>query len=252
MYLNKFSARIEGGKEDHSGYVKIPHRKKYKIVLKNDWDEPCNARVKVDGKDIGEGQSFRIPARGSMRLERPVNDDGCFTFFRSDSAEGEASGVSDISVSDRGLVEVTFTPGSQRLKPLEKHHHYHYYEPIVWHEPKVWPEITWNTYEPYAWSPQTPFTLRGTYGSSGPCRNVSDVQVNYSCTAPMAAGSEVAEGVTGLSGHSNQSYRETYEIDLDYSRQTTITLRLVEDVNGNAIDARPVVSRGNIVPPPVV
>jgi len=57
-------------------------------------------------------------------------------------------------------------------------------------------------------------------------------------------------GGTGLSGHSNQSFRTVGDICYDYSRQTTIHLRLVAARND---EPRPLCSTmtSNPIPPPV-
>jgi len=105
MYINSFSVRIPEGKETHSGYVEMQHGKTYTLVLRNARDVRCDARVEVDGKDVG---TWRIPAHSSISLERPANDDGKFTFYRLDSQEAKQVGLKDDMYA--GLVQVTFTP----------------------------------------------------------------------------------------------------------------------------------------------
>jgi len=70
MYLNRFSVKINGKKED-SGYVEMKHGETYTIVLKNDNNEKCDAFVEIDGKDMG---AFRINGHSNIHLERPANE----------------------------------------------------------------------------------------------------------------------------------------------------------------------------------
>lgn len=106
MYLNQFSVRVVGGSEVSSGYVEIDHGKQFSISLRNDRSVRCDARVEVDGKDVG---TFRLSSHSSILLERPVNDESRFTAYRPNTSEGNAAGV-DPSNPDLGLIRVTFTP----------------------------------------------------------------------------------------------------------------------------------------------
>jgi hypothetical protein len=231
MYLNRFSVRIGGGVEDHSGYVRIKHNTQYSINLRNDWRVPAQAVVRVDGKEVG---IFKVEANSSLTLQRPVNDDGRFTFFRTDSREAEQSGVQTINKEQRGLVQVEFTPAVEKREPQKIEYHYywhHHYDD--WYR---YPKVTWGA--SYNSGTSTP--------ANDHCvRENKDVSACYACNADMG------EGMTGLSGQSNQRFVDVPAFDLDHSKATVITLRLVEDKNGSAVDARPLVSHGNPIPPAV-
>lgn len=60
-----------------------------------------------------------------------------------------------------------------------------------------------------------------------------------------------AEGITGLTGHSNQNFVEAHRIDYDPDGTVVITLRLVEDSFSQAIRKLEPVPRGNPTPSPV-
>ena len=240
MYYNRFSVRILGGREIHSGYVKINHGQVFRLVLKNDYDEEADATVKLNGIEVGQ---FRIHSRSTIILERGVNDDGRFTFFASGTAEANQAGLSGIDVSQRGLVQVTFIPGKVKVEPVTsvEHHHHHWY-PI-----RQWPPTPQWTYDDDS--------IKVTWKDST-C-NCSSAD---NCMMAMASPADpevetyrttVQEGIVGLSGQSNQSFRSVEPLEYDYSRQTTITLRLISNDGAENIDARPVVSSGNPVPPPV-
>lgn len=55
--------------------------------------------------------------------------------------------------------------------------------------------------------------------------------------------------MTGLSGYSSQEFVGVGPLDLDHAAAVTISIRLVTGVGVN--DPRPLVTRGNPVPPPV-
>ena len=117
MYLNQFSVRVIGGNEQSGGYVELPHGKKYSLSLRNGRDVRCDARVEIDGKDVG---TFRIDASRTIRLERPAHDTGRFTFYKLGTAEAHQAGLEEGN-PNLGLVKVTFTPEGKVARPLASH-----------------------------------------------------------------------------------------------------------------------------------
>jgi hypothetical protein len=88
-----------------SGHILIGHRQQYTIVLRNRSSLRCDARVLVDGKEVG---CWRIAGNSQIEVERPVNDTGRFTFYMLGSNEARRAGL---SASDAlGLVTATFMP----------------------------------------------------------------------------------------------------------------------------------------------
>lgn len=106
MYLNQFSVRIPEGQEISDAYVKMQHGTQYSIVLRNDRAVRCDAKVQIDGRDMG---TYRINAKDSIRLERASHDNGRFTFYKVGSQEGYSIGL-NAEDPNLGLVKVTFTP----------------------------------------------------------------------------------------------------------------------------------------------
>lgn len=107
MYLNGYSVRITNGNEVDNGYVKMQHNAQYSVVLKNDHNLRCQARVVIDGKEIG---TFRLDAYQNMTLERkPGGDHGKFTFFKEGTAEASQAQVASGNPNN-GLVSVAFVP----------------------------------------------------------------------------------------------------------------------------------------------
>ena len=197
-YLNDYSVRVTGGMEDGSGYVLLPHGDTYGLCLRNSHDNRCDARVEIDGKHQG---TWRINANGSITIDRPAHDDGLFTFYKANSAEGSQIGL-EVGDSNLGLVKVTFTPEKTRSF-----------------------ESGWGG------------VVQGRAGGASA----------YSDGSKGLGSRGFSAGGTGLSGQSSQQFGTAAEMDLDYSKSTTIHLRLV--VRNN--EPRPLTSYSNQVPPPI-
>jgi hypothetical protein len=110
MKLNGFQITINGKSQDN-GLVPMRHCERYKIGMHNSGELRCDARVEVDGKEIG---TFRINGFDSASIERPPNDRGCFTFYKEGSSEAAESGIST-GDEKNGLVSVTFMPEKRRI-----------------------------------------------------------------------------------------------------------------------------------------
>ena len=88
-----------------SGHVRLEHQAFYTLRLSNLRSTRCNAKVMIDGKEIGV---WRIESQSKIELERPVGDVGRFTFYRLNSAGAAAAGLS--ATEQMGLVTVVFIP----------------------------------------------------------------------------------------------------------------------------------------------
>lgn len=120
MYLNDFSVRVPEGNETSGGYVELAHNTQYNLVLNNNRNVRCDARVEIDGKHVG---TWRIGNRDTLRLERPAHDDGHFTFYKVGTAEAGRIGL-DTGDPNLGLVKVTFTPEKQQGPQVKEFHSY--------------------------------------------------------------------------------------------------------------------------------
>jgi len=102
-----FDIEIPEANLRHPGVYEIPHATPYAIVLANQHpDLRCDAKVWIDGKEVG---TWRIELASRIRLERPVNDTGRFTFFRTDTPEARQAGL-DPANPALGLIRVKFMP----------------------------------------------------------------------------------------------------------------------------------------------
>jgi hypothetical protein len=100
-----FELCVPQGHHLESGHVRLEHRAFYTVRLSNSHSSRCDVTLNIDGKEIG---TWRVPAKGVIELERPVNDTGRFTFYRLGSAGATAAGLT--STDQMGLVTATFTP----------------------------------------------------------------------------------------------------------------------------------------------
>jgi hypothetical protein len=227
MYLNNYSVRISGHKESGQ-YVTLNHKEQYTVILGNKSHARCDAEVKIDGRLVG---TWRLAPHETLVLERPLNDDGKFTFYRTGSEEAVKVGEHTVGGSEKGLIYVTFVP--------EKVSHY------------AVMDGGWDLYTAPTISPLV-------FGSGGtgdlPVNNVEvscNTAVNYCQSTTdnyqIRAVNNLAEGVTGLSGQSSQKFVDAGYMTLDYSRQTVIALRLVAASD----DPRPLVAYSTPIPPPI-
>ena len=114
MKIHGFSASIPEGTSTDEGYIKMVHGTVYSILLGNDTDEDCDVEVSIDGRSVG---SWRLKSRWTLRLERPLHDSGCFTFYELGTVSGSKAGL--IRGVDLGLVSVTFKPPIQEMPSLQ-------------------------------------------------------------------------------------------------------------------------------------
>lgn len=234
MRLNDFSVQVRGGKEIAGGYVEIQHGKNFKLQMHNFRNVACDAKVSIQGSEMG---TWRIPALGKIEIERPEQEESKFTFYETNSAEGEmVGGVKNDPLN--GLVQVTFTPAKVvTWQTTHIHHHYNDY----YHD----------------WYPSWPYRFPVWYDASG--SSVLDsvpISVNYclsggsSSAASVPSTAENFEGTVGLAGHSDQQFVPVASLDYDLSQQTTISLRLIgtrKDID----TPHPLPSQANVVPPPL-
>lgn len=234
MRVGNFTVVVPQGREKDSGHVLIPHNTKYTIRLSNHWhDRRCDATVTIDGKDMG---TFRLDNYGQITLERPVHDEGCFTFYKADTAEYAKASGGEVSPDLRGLVQVVFKPEKKQFAHLV---------PRSVGVPKG------------AWDKQG----GALYGmpmncSAPPTKSVPLEREEKTCggilttRSATGAGGQAQAGVTGLSGHSGQKFLEVAELEYDPAEEVTVSLRLAAWDDG----PRPLtnaVPKSNPVPAPV-
>ncbi len=209
-----FSLSIRGQDEDRRGYVRMTHGTPYAICFRNDLGRAADAEVSIDGLPMG---TWRLTARRSACIERPVSDTGQFTFYRADSAQGYAVGSGQVARSDKGRVSVRFVPEVER-----------YVQPPA--------------PVPYAYQEK---------GYAAPSAEGAFSDTRQQKTSRPE--SRLGAGITGLSGESGQRFGTAGSIERDWANAVTLELRLVHDPKLEPpLDPRPLPGRyDRLAPPPV-
>jgi hypothetical protein len=112
MKLNGFSVTILEGKEATDGYVYMNHGTQYTILLQNESNRRCDAEVYLDDQQVG---IWRIDRNSTARIERPVHENGRFTFYQVGTPEALKAGISNNSGT--GLIRVLFKPEQVYWRP---------------------------------------------------------------------------------------------------------------------------------------
>lgn len=229
-------------RETPNGYVYMKHGTQYSIEMSNHRDLRCNAEIKLDGKSVGV---WRIPAYGTIVIERPIDDDGIFTFYKKGSKESKMVDVG-ITEGKHGLIEIEFIPEYKS-----------YWRPAIYVNP--WGYYLWGHY------PRGPIYGSSGWGSSNSINYCASNSVLRSAGMQHTNNAEEANaGMTGLSGESKQKFSDAEYMTLDYGNKVTINLRLVaqrrRSKNEKENSPRPVKETGprpilmmkaTPVPPPV-
>jgi hypothetical protein len=106
-----FDINIPEARLRSNGVYEISHATPYTIVLANQNRElRCDAKVWIDGMQVG---TWRIDRASSIRVERPVNDTGRFTFYQLGTPEANRAGI-DSNNPAIGLIRVKFMPETHR------------------------------------------------------------------------------------------------------------------------------------------
>ncbi len=215
MNISGYTAQILGGEHfnrnehfttyssykshNRGDYVALNDGQEYKIRMRNDNSIRCNARVKVDGKNIGV---WRIKPHSEIIIERPTNVYKKFVFYKSKTAPRNAGII--MGKYENGLVQIEFIP--------EIH-----YDICCTN----YPEYMSYTSE-FRVSPTNTYLQAGRFGSKS---------INQSCctslNCPVMSRSAFDEGATALKGRSNQYFGSADSIDEDYGQIVKISLRLV-------------------------
>ncbi len=120
MYNRKFAVALKSAgqvlREVNGEQVYLPFGAEYSVFCKNMHNRRAIASIKIDGKDIGDGLTFVVPAHGQLEIERFVKngnlEEGNRFKFIERTAKVAAHRGTDIA---DGLVEVTFQ--LEREKP---------------------------------------------------------------------------------------------------------------------------------------
>lgn len=227
MYSNKLAAAIKvAGKvlrEFDKDKVYLPFGSEYSIYLKNMNSVRAVAHVTIDGKDVGDGRGFVVPANGTIDIERFITNGNLaegnrFKFIERTGAVEAHRGV---GVED-GLIQVRFQ--------FER-------------KPVVLAPSWWQRTDVYG-SPMVGSPLRGIgdntgspyYGSDAvyTCNSTSSVKASYSTNASVegsltsrsvkSAGvlPQNETGITAPGSISDQAFTTSDYISLEYETYTMV------------------------------
>lgn len=110
MKLHQYELAVVAADETEEGYVILTHGQRYSLRLSNDRSYRCDVAVSIDGNHVG---TFRLNAKASSVIERPVDDDGYFTFYELVTEEARRAGLT--SNDQTGLITAIFMPESRGL-----------------------------------------------------------------------------------------------------------------------------------------
>lgn len=183
------------------GYVEVGDGEAYSLVLSNSHGSDCDATVKIDGEEIG---TFRIRRYSQITLEGPPNDERRFTFYKAGTVRGFAAGIEEGRPTN-GVIEVSFIPG----------YSYHSLGYLSTNGDGMGTMVA---------QAKAQAKNEGAYSAPSSPEGFSFGASRFS---KQSARKEF-EGVTGLADHTSQTFRSVEELDLDHSRKTVISCRLID------------------------
>ena len=227
VVLNDYAVRLENNgsswktpehfTKDEAHYMRMPQDNYcYKIVLINRKSRRCDASVEIDDNHVG---SFRIMGNSSMTIERPVDKARKFTFFKASSEGASKAGYNPTKSSTNGLIKVTFTPEIGRIV-----NRVHKIKPSPFEV--IEPTSTTETYRVLS------YNSSGGRVTKGFSNNLATNESYGARVTSYDDEESLEEGITGLTGTSNQKYRDVSALHYDMDNQVTIQFRLV--YGGNA------------------
>jgi hypothetical protein len=249
-----FSYSYTNIENNDRSYVEMEDGKHYGVSLYNGHATRCYATVTIDGKVMGK---WLLEPYQRAVIERPVEIDKKFTFFKVSSAGGQAAGLTKFD-SNNGLVQVEFMPEKKRVRvtccsandddDLE----------CFSNEQSLECEtLSFNS------RPATNHSSRS-LGRSGmgaqsqginSRKKVANLRNHNDNFFGAKASPQYEEGGTGLLGKSNQLFGVADNLTVDPDASVTITLRLVgrktATTNYDAITPLSQIPRKNAVPPPI-
>jgi hypothetical protein len=219
--LNNFSVEIVSNnvkKINRNGhnYIALPHHSEYKLRLTNDRSKQCDAVITIDGEVVG---SWRVPAYGSIMIERPSHSQRKFVFVNEISGEAY-DGEVNVGQKKNGLVSITFKPEKEQEAFLQSFSCNELYG------------SSFNNYtNELRGSIKSNKTNRCSIGSSlAKSKYTSNDGVDFmNCSSnSWNSPNNLSTGATILGGSSSQRFGKASRItNYDYDNETIINLRML-------------------------
>lgn len=233
MYSNKLAAAIKSAgkvlREFDKDKVYLPFGSEYSIYLKNMNSVRAVAHVTIDGKDVGGGRGFIVPANGTIDIERFITNGNLaegnrFKFIERTGAVEAHRGV---GVED-GLIQIRFQFEHKFVLGRRRDDNWN----IQW----------WNSppYGPLIGSP-----LRG--GTGDPYYGVGTVTCSTSASAGNLSSSDVTvggvadvlpqneAGITAPGSISDQAFSVADNFPLEVETHTMVFHLLGETEDNRAV-----------------
>jgi hypothetical protein len=249
MRSGSFSVLIDGGEERSNSQVFMRHNSQFRIRIGNHGSKRCDATLQVDGKTI---MTLRLAAGQVTTVDGPPDGDrGNFTFLATNTEAAAACGASEIKTDDRGLIEVKFVPEKVRTyRPIRKRY--------VGYNPDD--GAKWiSSHDDLGGVIRTQHLSSGPRGQSASDFGTTETSCDFDDTPVGGAPSssfltrspqpETQAGIVGLTGEHSQKWIDAGHMELDYSSQVDISLRLVEPVNRPSEQSGPRPLQPRTVPP---
>jgi hypothetical protein len=205
---NGFSVNVNrANKRNINGhkYFALPHMGEYSLTLKNGGVSRCDAHVWIDGNKVGV---WRINSYSDITIERPVDKQRKFTFFKEDSEIAETIGIRSGRDSN-GLIKVVFKP--EKLQDIFEDRDDCFDGPYRYCSMNASRSLN-----------------KGIARDGGILERCVNQSVNYE--SQPASFNNFSGGATGLGKHSDQRFNNVSAIyNIDTSNITTIELRLIVD-----------------------
>lgn len=273
-------------KSTDKSYVEMKDNEHYLISIYNGHSSRCHAKITIDGKHVG---TWILEPWGSARLERPVDIQKKFTFFKVNSVAGAEAGLVK-GDSKNGLVCVEFIPEVQvRSNFFER-----CLGPSSSSSEKTnsnngslrdlginnldngWGEDSLEFDDDFdclsadslssdrrgrmGYNSRLGGNRREIRGSTrslgfGGDRGVFPQSQSFNSSRNLESANNFEAGGTGLKGRSHQDFKISNEkMQLDYNSKVTINLRLVarkDDFDSERVTPLSMGARSNAVPPPI-
>ena len=210
-------------RENGYNYVPLTNGSWYSVVLQNDNSTRCDVELFIDDIKMGK---WRIDPHNSVELNRPTNTDNKFYFVEENGMDAALGNVVAGSQSN-GVITATFYPEEYVDRPIAVDD-YLQFNTVV-------PSVNGLEFNAPTRAQNNCYGAQCFRAALGSGASVMNEHV-----APLSRSYSYGSGATVLKGRSNQRFgRSPPLVNIDSSRVTELSLRLVVDRNRYNDTVRP-------------